>query len=129
MKFFPIKKKERQQPKKAGSVGEEEARLYLQTQGMKFVARNFGCRWGELDLVMKDGETLVIVEVRMRASAEYGLATETVNHKKQVKIIKATKFYLQQSGWWGDVRFDVVAVIPEGHKKWQIEHIKDAFGT
>ncbi|HBE89722.1 MAG: YraN family protein [Candidatus Andersenbacteria bacterium RIFCSPHIGHO2_12_FULL_46_9] len=129
MSFFGFKTRLKSQPSNAGKLGEERAKDYLQNKGMKLVARNFGCRWGELDLIMRDDETLVIVEVRVRSSAEYGLAHETVNHKKQLKIIKATKFYIQQENWWGDVRFDVVAVVPTGEDKFSIEHIKDAFSA
>lgn len=129
MTWFGLRAAEKSQSSKTGSLGEEQAQRFLQNKGMKLVARNFGCRWGELDLIMKDDETLVIVEVRVRSSTEYGLAHETVNQKKQLKIIRATKFYLQQSKWWGDVRFDVVAVVPQGNDKFAIEHIRDAFST
>lgn len=129
MSIFKVSKQEKSHTSAAGSAGEEQARVYLETKGMKFVYRNFRCRLGELDLVMQDGETLVVVEVRMRSSAEYGLAHETVNLKKQQKIIKATKFYQQQNSWWGDVRFDVVAVMPGGSSGSNIEHIQDAFGV
>lgn len=127
MIWFGLRAAEKSQSSKTGNLGEEQAWRFLQNKGMKPVTRNFGCRWGELDLVMKEDETLVIVEVRVRSSAGYGLAHETVNQKKQLKIIKATKFYLQQNNWRGDVRFDVVAVVPQGHDKFAIEHIRDAF--
>lgn len=129
MSIFKVRKQEKSQTSAAGSAGEDQARVYLETKGMKFVCRNFRCRLGELDLVMQDGGTLVVVEVRMRSSVEYGLAHETVNLKKQQKIIKATKFYQQQASWWGDVRFDVVAVMPGGSSGSNIEHIQDAFGV
>jgi putative endonuclease len=129
MSFFGLKAREKSQSSKTGSLGEERAQGYLQNKGLKLVTRNFGCRWGELDLIMRDDGTLVIVEVRVRSSAEYGLAHETVNRKKQLKIIKATKFYIQQENWSGDVRFDVVAVVPTGNDQFTIEHIKDAFSA
>ena len=129
MNFLGIMNKANSRTGSAGRTGEERASEFLRGRGLRLIQRNFNCRWGELDLVMKDGATLVIVEVRLRASAEFGQAYETVNYKKQQKIIRTTKYFQQQMNWWGDVRFDVVAVTPRSDGEYEIEHIQDAFGT
>ena len=93
------------------------------------VAHNLRCRVGELDLICRDGGVLAIVEVRQRVRVDYGGALASVNRPKQRKIIRATRFFLQQQPTWRGlvVRFDVVGVegLPDGAQR--IVWIKDAF--
>jgi putative endonuclease len=113
--------------REVGQVGEEMARRYLQEQGLKFVAANWLCKTGEIDLVMKDEEEcLVFVEVRMRRETQYGEGLETVARDKQRKLIRTAQYYQQKEGWWGDVRFDVVSIAGQGEGA-KIEHIEYAF--
>jgi len=110
-----------------GERGEALAIAHLQKQGMRIEARNFRCRLGEIDLVARDGETLVFIEVRSRASTGCGLPQETVNHRKRKRLRRLAEFYLlgrEQT----PVRFDVVAVLfdREGNLR-RLEHIPDAF--
>ena len=93
-------------------------------QGLQPVCRNFRSRLGELDLVMKDGETLVIIEVRYRKTDRYGSALESITPKKQSRIIAATH-YLLQNKMACPVRFDVVALSGNASIEW----IKNAFQT
>lgn len=80
---------------------------------------------------MRDGETLVMVEVRYRHQSGFGHAAETVNARKQTKLLRAAQHYLQQDPALRrmPVRFDVVAVTDDGHGAPQTEWIKDAFRT
>ena len=94
-------------------------------QGLQPVCRNFRSRLGELDLVMKDGETLVIIEVRYRKTDRYGSALESITPKKQSRIIAATHHYLLQNKMACPVRFDVVALSGNASIEW----IKNAFQT
>lgn len=109
----------------SGDSAEEKAHLYLIAQGLKPVTRNFRCRLGELDLIMKDGESLVIIEVRYRKSNRYGNASESITPKKQKRIIAAAGLYLSQHPTKDPIRFDVVAISGETDIQW----IKNAFLT
>jgi putative endonuclease len=93
-----------------GSLAERQARRYLEAQGLTFVCGNFRCKRGEIDLVMLDGQTLAIVEVRYRRSDRCGDPLETVTRRKQSRIIAATRYYLAKHPCNRALRFDVVAV-------------------
>ena len=111
---------------KRGMWAEELACDYLISQQLAFVARNFRCAYGEIDLIMAQGEKLVMVEVRYRKNAWYGSAQESVNAAKQRKIIAATYCYLDTQHFSHEIaiRFDVVAISGSGEVTW----IKNAFG-
>ena len=95
-----------------GFAAEETARQYLIIQGLKWVESNYSCRLGEIDLIMRDKEFLVFVEVRARASANYGGAIESVTYRKQQKILKTASLYLVTRKLYNQtpVRFDVVSI-------------------
>jgi len=101
-----------------GSAAEEQARQFLLGKGLTSVCRNFRCKQGELDLVMRDGRTLVIVEVRFRQSRHYGSAAESITRGKQSRIIAATQVYLSQQKLDCPLRFDVVAICGDGGIDW-----------
>ena len=110
-----------------GQQGEWLARQYLEDKSYRFVAANWTCSLGEIDLIMQDGLTRVIVEVRLRTNSDYGTGSDTIDYRKQQKIIRATKMYLQQKDYWQDLRFDVISITLDGQQQAQIEHIKHAF--
>ena len=95
-----------------GAAEEDLALRFMQAQGLQLVARNVRFRGGELDLVMKDGDTLVITEVRKRSREDYGGAAASVGLSKQRRIVLATRLWLarspQYSSW--PIRFDVCAL-------------------
>lgn len=106
-----------------GQSAEQQAHEHLIAQGLKPVCRNFSCRQGELDIVMLDGETLVIIEVRFRKSERFGGAAESITAKKKARIIAASRYYLATHPQDRPVRFDVVAISPAKGLNW----IKNAF--
>jgi len=108
-----------------GEQAEQQAYDFLISQGLMLVERNFRCPHGELDLIMKDGKTLVIVEVRYRKNAKFGSAVESVTRSKQMKLIAATEVYLNTlpSNELIPMRFDVVGILGDGDLQW----IKNAF--
>ena len=106
-----------------GENAEERALRFLIGKGLKPVARNFRCKQGELDLIMSDGLTLVIIEVRYRKSDKYGSALESVTPAKQSRIIAATHIYLSKQKQDRPIRFDVVAISGSGALEW----IQNAF--
>ena len=88
------------------------AENHLKKQGLTLVEKNFNSRYGEIDLIMLDSSALVFVEVRFRANTSFGTGAETVNLRKQQKIIKTAQLYLQANKKMQqrDCRFDVVSV-------------------
>ncbi|BCM25904.1 YraN family protein [Methyloradius palustris] len=84
------------QQETAGSQAEKLAAVYLQEQGLKLVTSNYHCRFGEIDLIMRDDKTLIFVEVRLRSSTLFGGAAYSINASKQKKLIITAEHYLQQ---------------------------------
>lgn len=105
-----------------GEKFEQIARVFLEQQGLKFLAQNQTFKVGELDLVMLDGTTFVFVEVRQRKSSRHGSALESINYAKQQKWLKAANLWLSmrhnQSLDTADCRFDVVAFEGEQPPLW-----------
>jgi len=100
-------------PRDARARGEAIERLaaaWLAAHGLVLVAVNQHAKGGELDLVMRDGETLVFVEVRHRADSRHGHPLETVTPSKQRRLIRAARFYLHRNRLSCPCRFDVLAV-------------------
>lgn len=124
--------------KKTGDENETLVATYLQKQGLTVLYRNFHCRQGEIDLICLQPETntqfpstndtLVFVEVRFRRYIGYGDGLESVNYRKQQKIIRTAKFFLCTRPKFADLacRFDVVAVTLRDNKS-EIEWIQNAF--
>ena len=107
-----------------GRDAEERAAEYLQSHGLKLVARNYHCRFGEIDLVMRDGNTLVFVEVRARRSSAYGGAAASITAAKREKLLAAARHYLSGRSPVPPCRFD--AVLIEGEPP-RIEWLRNAF--
>lgn len=110
-----------------GKFAEEAAFKYLKGQGLKAIAKNYSCKCGEIDLIMRDEDTLVFVEVRLRKSQSYGDGAASVTQSKQHRIILAAQWYLKINRFSDPpCRFDVVSV---GFKAQQVEisWIRDAF--
>lgn len=105
-----------------GREGENLAVDYLLKKGYKILEKNFRCSFGEIDIIAKDGNFIVIVEVKRRISDKYGEPEFAVNHKKQKKLKKLALYYLCKLGREAPLRFDVIAI--RGSK---IEHIENAF--
>ncbi len=93
-----------------GHSGEERALAYLQQQGLTLVERNFLCKVGELDLIMRDGASLVFVEVRERNNPRYGGAAASISPAKQRRIVRAAQFYLLRCQPPPPCRIDIVAI-------------------
>lgn len=110
-----------------GDRGENLAARHLQSRGYKIIARNFRCELGEIDIVARDGKTIVFVEVKTRAYDD-PTPEEQVNNGKQHQITKAAKFYLGRYGSpQPPARFDVVAIVwPQGREP-IIRHVENAF--
>jgi len=108
-----------------GAEAEDQALRYLQRQGLRLLQRNVRFRGGELDLVMLDAETLVVVEVRLRSNPGFGGAAESIDRRKQQRLILATQLFLADHAEHGRraVRFDAVVFDRDPQPQW----IKAAF--
>jgi len=101
---------------RAGDKGEDQALALLTAHGLTLLTRNLSCALGEIDLVMRDGDTLVFVEVRARRSQQYGGAAASIGSVKRQRLYRAAYFFLPQLAreHWRGVepvcRFDVVAL-------------------
>lgn len=100
-----------------GQLSEDEALAYLQAQGLTLVERNFLCKAGELDLIMRDGPGLVFVEVRRRGTTRFGGALWSVTPAKQKRLLRAAQFYLLRYHQLPPCRFDLIA-IDNGQLRW-----------
>jgi putative endonuclease len=108
------------QRKEAGRDAESRALAHLRIAGLALIERNFRCRRGEIDLVMLERGTLVLVEVRYRASEDYGGAAASVTWRKQRRIVTAAHYLLLSRPDLRryPARFDVVAVSGDGRIDW-----------
>ncbi len=111
-----------------GAAAEKTALAYLQANGLQLLQRNYRCAHGELDIIMRDQQELVFVEVRYRGSEQFGGAARSVNAAKRRKIKLSGESFLQQHAHLGSAgcRFDVMA-LSGGAPNYHIEWIRDAF--
>lgn len=106
-----------------GRGAEDSALAFLRDQGLELLVRNFRCKMGEIDLIMRDGNTLAFVEVRLRQSTGYHSGAESISRTKIRKLVLTAEYYLNRHQPEGDFecRFDVVSMGTE------IEWIPNAF--
>lgn len=96
-----------------GNSGEDIAARALQAQGYQILARNFQCRYGEIDIIAREDGAVCFIEVKTRRNAQYGEGIEAVTVFKQRKMVRAAYCYLNAKGWQESaMRFDAVCVIP-----------------
>ncbi len=112
-----------------GAFGEERAARFLRRKGYRIVERNYRCRQGEIDLIARDRECLVFVEVKLRKDDRFAEAREFVTAAKQRRILTAAQLWLAQHETDLQPRFDVIEVYaPEGERgPVKITHIENAF--
>ena len=106
-----------------GQSAEKRAEVFLESHGLIFIARNWRCRFGEIDLIMQDGASRVFVEVRLRSRNDFGGAAASVTPAKQKKLLAAARQYLTTLKTLPPCRFDVVALSGDAPPDW----IKNAF--
>ncbi len=106
-----------------GQSAEARAEAFLQSRGLTPLARNWRCRFGEIDLIMQEGPTRVFVEVRLRSREDFGGAAASVTVAKQRKLLAAARQYLATLPVLPPCRFDVVAIHGDTAPDW----IRNAF--
>jgi putative endonuclease len=115
--------------KEVGDHGEKLALDHLLGKGLRLLLRNYRCKGGELDLVMLDGDTLALIEVRVRGDSSLATAAESVTPRKQQRLIVAARHLLMTHRELGHyrARFDVVALDDDTPGPARLEWIRDAF--
>lgn len=112
-----------------GARAEELSCRFLLAHGLALITRNYRSRHGEIDLVMRDRDTVVFVEVRMRSRGDFGGAVESIDARKRRRLVATAEHYLQRREHASTAcRFDVVCV-NANERNQEIEWIQDAFGA
>jgi putative endonuclease len=110
---------------KPGVRAEQLAADYLQRHGLKLLDRNYRCRFGEIDLILRDGDALVFVEVRKRSNSGYGGAAGSIDSHKQRRIVLTAQHYMASLRADPPCRFDAVLLDANDRVEW----LKNAFGV
>ena len=114
-----------QQRSALGRYGEDVAARHLSDTGMEVLARNWRCDLGEVDLVARDGDTLVICEVKTRRGLDYGTPLEAVTARKLARLRRLAARWMAESAQHpGDVRIDVVSVLLRRQGAALVEHVR-----
>jgi len=113
--------------KALGIEGEDLAVKFLKKIGYRIVAKNYKTQIGEIDIIARDGDTTVFIEVKTRTNDSFGYPFEAVHRVKRQKLKNLALLYLKKQGKELPVRFDVLSILCTENGKREIEHIKDAF--
>ena len=114
----------------SGAWGEALVARYLRERGYRIVASGYRCRFGEIDLIVKDKKYIVFVEVKLRKSADFAQAREYVHRRKQDRLRVTASIYLESHPTLLQPRFDVIEIYaPQGHATVspEIIHLEGAF--
>lgn len=110
----------------AGLAAEQLAATFLRAHGLKLVTQNYHCKFGEIDLIMKDGKTLVFIEVRLRTNSQFGSAGASITPQKQQKLLRTAQHYLQHHG---DCPCRIDAILMNEANMQHIEWIRNAISA
>ncbi|MGW4478589.1 YraN family protein [Rhodococcus triatomae] len=111
-----------------GALGEDLAVEHLVGRGMSVLARNWRCRYGEVDVIAEAGDAVVFVEVKTRTGCGHGTPAEAVTYTKQARIRRLAALWLrEQERGWRRVRFDVVAVVLAPGCAPELTHLEAVF--
>lgn len=113
---------------KKGAKAEQEAKHFLLKQGLRFIDANYRCKWGEIDLIMADGDSLVFLEVRLRNNKHFGSGADSITRNKQAKLLRTAQHYLQAQGQAeATCRFDVISAEQDNDNNYHFQWIRNAF--
>lgn len=110
-----------------GKQGEQIAKEFLIEKGYVILENNWRYRKGELDLIARDGQTLVFVEVKTRNDDFFATPEAAVTPKKERMICATALAYMRKIDYDWAIRFDIIAIIIKGEKRCEIQHLEDAF--
>jgi putative endonuclease len=110
-----------------GQWGEDKAVAFLEAEGYEIVARNWRFKRAEIDIIAREKGVLVFIEVKARSGTGYGRPEEMVDNRKKRLLIDAAMAYMRSIGYEWEIRFDIVAIIGEPGKRFEIKLYRDAF--
>jgi putative endonuclease len=123
-----LKKRLFADPKLLGRWGEKRCEKYLKRKGLSPLTRNFSCKTGEIDLIMVDGQTIVFIEVKTRASEDFTPTETLVTKDKQNKIYNTARYFLNSHNIENrPYRFDIITIVLEDNGRQHINHYENAF--
>ena len=107
-----------------GLMGEDLAAKHLAGAGLVVIERNWRCREGEIDILARDGDVLVVCEVKTRSSIAYGTPAEAVNYRKAARLRRRAALWLQgATDHFESIRFDVIAVLRQADGSYDLQHL------
>jgi putative endonuclease len=109
-----------------GRLGENVATDFLLKKNYEILEKNYRFRRAEIDLIARENNILVFIEVKLRSSDKFGFPEEAVSLRKQELFLEAAEHYIEKINWQQDIRFDIVA-ITQNPSRLNIHHIEDAF--
>ena len=110
-----------------GSWGEDEAARFILTAGMVILERNWRYKRAEIDIIAREADILVFIEVKVRGNTDFGRPEEMVNRRKQRLLIDAAMAYMRSVNHEWEIRFDIISIVGKPGGKAQIAHFRDAF--
>lgn len=110
-----------------GNLAEELAATFLEEKGYKILVKNFRYQKGEIDIIAEYNNEIIIVEVKARGSDIFMEPQEAVTKKKIKSLVMVADFFMKDRNLNQEVRFDIIAVLPDAKGKLQITHLEDAF--
>lgn len=110
-----------------GKTGENIAAVYLEKEGYLVLEKNWRHRRAEIDLIAKQGDVLVFVEVKTRSSAGLNRPEDAVTKDKQALLTDAASVYMEELGHEWEIRFDIIAIIYFSNTSFDLKHYEDAF--
>jgi putative endonuclease len=110
-----------------GKKGEAIARQYLLRKGWTILETNWRISRAEVDLIAKDGEVLVFIEVKTRSTDYFGQPAEFVESKKEMMLAGAASAYMEEIGHDWEIRFDIIGIVFQNEQQYELKHIPDAF--
>lgn len=113
--------------KRIGDAGEDLAAAYLLAQGHVVLARNWRSGRLEIDLITREGDTVVFTEVKTRKNTRFGHPDDFVDDVKQDRVVRAATAWLATTGHEGEIRFDIIGILDSGEGPPALRHIPDAF--
>ncbi len=115
--------------RETGAIAEQIAVAYLEKKGYRIVVTNWYYGHLELDIIARDGDELVIVEVKSRYGEGFDHPTDAISTKKMRQLIVAAEGYIQETGWNRETRFDLITIVFTGPENYELEHFEDAFNA
>ena len=112
--------------KQIGNKGEDLAVNFLFANGYDVIHRNHRIGRAEIDIIAQSKKCLVFIEVKTRKDNTHGYPEEFVSEAQQERILQAAEEYIETINWKGDIRFDIIAIVSNGHES-KLDHFENAF--